>query len=127
MRKQFELPEDDIEYLDSLGLEWETVIISGEHWLYIYKFIIPVGYNCKEATLAIRIGAYPQAKLDMAYFNPPLNRGDGKMINALTPLNIGGVMYQQWSRHYSWRDGLDSLVTHLSRISVWLTNELIKR
>ena len=127
MRKQFELPEDDVEYLDSLGLEWETVIISGEHWLYINKFLIPVGYNCKGATLAIRIGAYPQGKLDMAYFNPPLSRSDGKGINALTPLNIDGVMYQQWSRHYGWRDGIDSLVTHLARISFWLTNELIKR
>ena len=127
MRRQFELPEDDEEYLDSCGLDWETVIVGNERWLFTYKFLVPTGYHTREVTMAIRVNAYPQGKLDMVYFNPPLRRSDGQMICALSPLNINGVTYQQWSRHYDWRDGIDSLVIHLSRIQVWLNNEFIKR
>lgn len=127
MRRQFELPEEDEEYLNSLGLEWETVRVANEQWLFIYKFPIPEGFHDTESTLAIRIAAYPQGPLDMAYFNPDLIRKDGKVINAVTPLSIDGVNFQQWSRHYKWRDGLDSLITHLAQIPFWLTKEFSKR
>ncbi len=127
MRKQFELPEEDAEYLDSCALCWETIIVVNEHWLFISDFPIPNGFSLKKATLAIRIGGYPQSKLDMAYFSPPISRLDGKPINALTPIDIDGVRFQQWSRHYDWRDGIDSLVTHLAQVPYWLNNEFKKR
>lgn len=127
MRREFELPEEDEEYLNSLGLEWETVRVSNEQWLFINKFSIPAGFSYAEPTLAIRIAAYPQGPLDMAYFSPHLSRKDGKVIQAVTPLIIAGVNFQQWSRHYKWRDGEDSLVTHLAQIPFWLTKEFSKR
>ena len=127
VRRQFELPEEDEEYLDSYGLDWETVIVVNEHWLFVNNFPIPDGFNHKNVILAIRIAGYPQSKLDMVYFSPPLSRLDGKSINALTPIVIDGVNYQQWSRHYRWRDGIDSLVTHIAQVPYWLNNEFKKR
>lgn len=127
MRKQFELPEEDTEYLDSYGLDWKTIIVVNEHWLFINNFPIPKGFNLKKATLAIRIAGYPQSKLDMVYFSPALRRLDGKTINALTPIVIDGANYQQWSRHYVWRDGIDNLITHLAQVPYWLNNEFKKR
>ena len=127
MRRHFELPEEDEEYLDSFGLDWETVITTNVHWLFIHKFPIPDGFNHIKATLAIRIAGYPQGPLDMAYFNPPLGRKDGQTINALSPIVIDGENFQQWSRHYKWRAGEDSLVTHIAQIPHWLTKEFSKR
>lgn len=123
-RRQFRLPEEDELYLGSLGLRWETAIINGTRWLFIHNHPVPVGYRQETATMAIRIeGGYPPGALDMAYFLPHLVRTDGKAIHAATPLPIGGVVFQQWSRHYPWREGIDCLSTHYLRVKGWLDVE----
>ncbi|GAD58607.1 hypothetical protein MBEBAB_0857 [Brevundimonas abyssalis TAR-001] len=70
---------------------------------------------------------YPPGQIDMAYFDPPLARVDGKAINNLSALAIDGRTFQQWSRHYAWRSGVDTLATHLRRVRGWLTHEFRKR
>lgn len=124
LRRQFVLPDDDVEFLNGLGLDWETIIDNGVQWLLLIGFSIPPGYNVTRATLAIRIvPGYPAAALDMIYVNPPLRRTDGAAVRALTPCSIAGIEYQQWSRHYTaanpWRPNTDCIATHLHAAEEW--------
>lgn len=125
LRRQFALPEEDVEYLDALGLSWETIIEGQVGWVLIHAFPLPSGFNQSKVTLAIRIVAnYPGAALDMIYVSPPLARSDGKAIGALSPFSLDGKVFQQWSRHYTaanpWRVGIDSLGTHVHAAEEWL-------
>lgn len=124
-RRVFRLPEDDEDYLNSLGLQWEAIEDSGGRWVLIHAHPLPDGFNHGAATMAIRIEAgYPPAKLDMVYYFPSLGRSNGRDIPALSTQQLDGVTYQRWSRHYEWREGIDCLATHHWRIKEWLTDEL---
>jgi hypothetical protein len=129
-RRAFRLPEEDEEYLNSLGLPWETLhgIVGRENvrWLLIHNYSVPFGYNHGQVTKAIKIEpGYPPGKLDMVYFFPALSRNDGKpIIRSQSTVTIDENTFQRWSRHYTWREESDSLLTHLLRVKEWLTNEL---
>jgi hypothetical protein len=131
LRRQFTLPEEDMEYLDSLGNAWEA-IENGGRWLLVHDFKVPDGYNHKEVTLTMRIeGGYPTAQIDMIYVHPALARIDGQPIGALAQMIIDGKAYQRWSRHRTgqnpWRPGLDNLSTHIPLAEFWFKQEFIKR
>lgn len=124
-RRDFNLPEEDTAFLNSLGLPRETVKDGKALWVFVHKFPIPEGFNVAEAILAIRIpGGYPPAKLDMACFSPALSRANGGAIPALSPITIDKGSFQQWSRHYDWREGVDSLASHYRHVQQWLVEEL---
>lgn len=124
-RRAFDLPEEDTEFLNSLGLVWETVKNADVRWLLIHEHPIPSGFNVSKATLAIKIeGGYPPAKLDMAYFLPGLSKVSGTAIPNLSAATIDEKQFQQWSRHYEWREGVDDLAVHYRRIEQWLLEEL---
>lgn len=132
MRRQFQLPEDDIIFLETQGLEWETVTDQGMHWVILRNYPVPPGYQTGNTTVAVKIEAgYPRTGLDMAYFHPPLVRRDGQPIGAISPQQIDGRAFQRWSRHRTasnpWREGIDDLSTHLSMVSFWFEQEFIKR
>lgn len=127
MRREFELGSDDVQALQAFGHPWETIRSGPARYVLIHNHPVPAGYNHREAMVAIRIDTYPPGPLDMAYFFPSLARSDGKTINNLTTVAIDGQTYQQWSRHYGWRSGIDTLGSHLRRIRSWLTHELNKR
>lgn len=126
-RQSFTLPDEDEETLEKMGLQWETLTQPGM-WLLIYDYPIPDGYNVSTATLALKITpSYPASEIDMAYFNPPLSKNNGKGISAATPLAIDGKNFQQWSRHRKpgeWVAGVDNIATHLSLVDNWLINDL---
>lgn len=124
-RRAFDLPEDDVEFLNSLGLLWETVNDGEVRWLLIHDFPIPPGFNTAKAVLAIKIvGGYPPAKLDMAYFSPALSKSNGSGIPNLSGVAINKEEFQQWSRHYDWREGIDTLAIHYRRVEQWLLDEM---
>jgi hypothetical protein len=124
-RRAFDLPEEDTEFLNTLGLVWETVKNAEVRWLLIHEYPIPSGFNVSKAMLAIKIeGGYPPAKLDMAYFLPSLSKVRGTTIPNLSAASIEDKQYQQWSRHYEWREGIDDLAVHYRRIEQWLLDEL---
>jgi len=123
-RRDFRLPEDDEDYLNTLGLRWETVVERGVRWVILHDHPLPAGYTAKTVTIAIRIeGGYPPGKLDMAYFLPPLARADGVAIRKTEMHNIDGGTYQRWSRHYPWREVIDTFATHHLHIKDWLEAE----
>jgi uncharacterized phage-like protein YoqJ len=131
MRRQFQLPSDDHEYLEALGKDWEAVIDAQNQWVIVGGFDVPNGYNHQAVSVALRLPAtYPDVQIDMAYFFPDLARADGKQINALSPLALDGKTWQQWSRHRAadgWRPGIDNIETHLLYVRAWLESELKKR
>ena len=129
LRRDFKLPEEDVDCLDALRLTWETVAEGGTKWLIIHGHSIPGGYNHGSADLALRIPpSYPDDQIDMVYFRPALALANGKTIRQLSTLTIDGKTYQQWSRHRTaanpWRPGLDNVGTHLLQVDDWLRREL---
>lgn len=129
MRKQFKLPEADDEFLAETGLQWELVRNGGLNWLIIHKYPVPKGYNQLHVSLALMIPAgYPDAEIDMVYFNPALARADKGAIRALTSQSIDGKSWQRWSRHRTgvnpWRPGVDDVQTHLRLVDEWLRREI---
>jgi len=132
MRRQFQLPEHDVIFLDGLGLQWETIIDRGMQWVLIHEYPVYNGYNQKKVSVAIKIETgYPRAPIDMAYFFPHLSRLDGKPIKAISIQPIDGKQFQRWSRHRTgqnpWREGIDDLATHLGLVSFWFEQEFIKQ
>lgn len=132
MRKDFQLPEEDVIFLDRTGLSWETITDNNMQWVIVHNFPVLSGYNHEMVSVAIKIETgYPRTQLDMAYFYPSLQRLDGKTINALCNQVIDGKQFQRWSRHRTavnpWREGIDDLSTHMALISFWFEQEFIKQ
>lgn len=131
MRHNFELLQDDLRYLESLNLPYETVLEAGVRKVLIHGFPIPKGYNVDKASVFVCLQpGYPDTQIDMAYFSPELSRADGKAIGALSLLAFDNKNWQQWSRHRTvasaWRMGEDNLSTHMSLVADWLNQELVK-
>lgn len=132
LRREFKLPSGDTEYLDGLGLPWETIKpVTGGQWLLIHDWKIPVGYNTGTAIVALIIDAsYSDTQIDSVYFHPPLTRMDGKSINNLGEMSLDGKAFQFWSRHRTannpWKSGVDDIASHLALVTEWLTREFTK-
>ena len=125
MRREFRLPAEDEEYLDSTGLDWETIVEGGLRWLILLDRPVPAGYTVTKSHTALLIQpGYPDAELDMVYFDPPVSRADGGPIGALATQQIQGRSWQRWSRHRTpqnpWRPGVDAIPTHLVLVDHWL-------
>jgi len=124
-RRQFNLPAEDVEWLEALGLAWETVIEGSVQWLFVVGWKLPVGFTSSAVTLGVRVvPSYPAGALDMVYVHPPLARIDGRGIPAVSECAVDGRTYQQWSRHYTatnpWRPDIDSVATHLLAADEWI-------
>jgi len=131
-RREFDVPEEDREYLDSrLGLEWEAVREGEIRRVVVRRFSIPGGYNVAEADLFLRIEAsYPDTQIDMVYFSPGLTLTNGRSINNLSGEPFDGKTWQRWSRHRTqenpWIAGVDNIERHLLLVREWLERELRK-
>ena len=136
MRRQFPLPEEDVEFLEAHESTWETLQEGGSRgnrrWLLLHDIAVPEGYSHSEVTVALMIPpGYPDAALDMAYVYPALSRKDGVTIPNLTKQQIGDQSFQRWSRHrtrqHPWRMGEDDIGTHLALVQDWFDREFEKR
>lgn len=132
MRRQFDLPSFDAQYLGTTGLEWETIIEGDGRWLLLHGWPVREGYNVDRVLVALQIPpGYPDAQIDMAYFFPRLSRKDGQPINNLSDHNLDGKVFQRWSRHRTgeapWRAGEDDVSSHLVLVDDWLAREFEKR
>jgi len=131
LRRDFELPEEDLNFLERLGLPWEAVNEGTVQRVVIYGHKLPNSYEPTYADLNVRIErTYPDTQIDMVYFFPALVRSDGRAIKAVCSDRFDGKDWQRWSRHRTpqnpWRPGIDSLETHMILVSEWLKQELGK-
>lgn len=130
IRRDFLLPEEDVDFLDSLGLLWEAIGNHPGNWIIIHDYPIPLGYNVQKAEVALSIvGTYPAAQIDMAYFFPPLVKDTNRIINNVFEQPLDQRKFQGWSRHRKpgeWRPGVDNIATHLCLVDNWLANDLLR-
>lgn len=133
MRREFQLPGEDVRFLDSLGLPWEAIIQGSDRWVLIHEHPLPGGYNHQRVTVAVLIsGGYPESPLDMFFLHPAVARADGVTIPASEVRQaLDGKNFQRWSRHRPgdepWRPGVDNLETHLVLIRDAFADEFTKR
>lgn len=138
LRRQFALPEDDVELLDACGLPWETVVLmeNGQRalWLFVPDVPVPRGLEARDkpgvpldtATMGFRVTGYPGANLDMVYLYPPLARVSRSPIGALSDLQLDGRTFQQWSRHYAFDPATNTLFGHFRTAQTWLEKEAVR-
>lgn len=131
MRKQFNLPSEDQEWLDMQGLRYELVLEGAILRVVLYDMSVPVGYNHPKTDVNVRIDAgYPDTPIDMVYFSPALIKFNGVPPKAITDDPFDGKPWQRWSRHRTaanpWRPGVDNLETHFVLVQDWLEKELVK-
>jgi Prokaryotic E2 family E/Multiubiquitin len=129
-RREFDLPAEDVVFLDSLDLRWEAVGDGGSLWIIIYGVTLPPGYSVSVTDVAIQITpGYPTSHLDMAYYSPAIARADGRAIpNADSKQPLDGKSWQRWSRHRlgasAWKPGIDNLESHFEFMQQWLAREI---
>lgn len=127
--RDFALLEVDEQYLDALGLVWETEN-SGHRWLIIHDYPLPAGYSASRVTLALDIPPnYPQTQIDMFYVYPVVRLSAGRAITAAqTQVAIRGRSFQRWSRHRGpgskWNPTADNVVTHLALVETAFAKEV---
>lgn len=130
-RADFDLPSEDMEWLEDKGLRYERVLEGRTMRVIVYDYPVPDGFNVAKVDINVRIEPnYPDTQIDMAYFYPPLSRRDGRQIRALSSDTFDGKNWQRWSRHRTpanpWRPGIDNLGTHFALIESWLERETTK-
>lgn len=141
MKRDFYLPEKDRDYLDNLGLKYETVKSDNYRFGYNNMFVIIYGYfinqdyykvekggNNVDVLLQIPSG-YPSSQIDMASFYPHLQRVDKKSIpNIHHFYDVKKRNWQTWSRHRSglavWDPEIDFIGTHMEYVESFLQKEI---
>jgi hypothetical protein len=131
LSQAFALPAGDQRYLEGLGLQWECIKDRNTQWLIVHEWQTAEGYNHHQVNVALLIPPlYPDAPIDMVYFDPPLSRTDGRAIGALSSCPIRQTNWQRWSRHRTqqnpWRPGVDDVASHLALVDDWLRREFEK-
>ena len=125
MRRHFRLPEEDEQYLQALGLDWETVREGSHLWLLLHSWPILEDFTPDHVLTGMAIAStYPDTQIDMIYFHPELRLVDGRQILKITNQDFDGKCWQRWSRHRTpqnpWRRGIDNLEMHLYLVRMWL-------
>ena len=115
------LPEIDNAFLTERGIAHEIVIESGMTCIVIPQWPLPEGFDRAAADLLVRLRpGYPDVPPDMWWFDPPVQRADGKTLPATdTREHYMGRTWQRWSRHFSgeqWKSGVDCLESYLALI-----------
>jgi hypothetical protein len=128
-RRLFGLLGEDVEYLDRLGLRWETVVEEGRRWLLVRDYPLPPGFTAAKSDIAFEIPpTYPQTQLYGFYFNPPLALASGRTIPST---QLSGVIDRRsfvgWSRYrpgQPWNPDADNVVTQFALAEACLLKEV---
>lgn len=131
MSVEFNLPAEDVDFLNATGFIWELSIENNVKRVVIKDYPVCQGFNLGKVDVYFRIeSTYPDTQIDMAYFHPPLARTDGVALKAIANDHFAGKTWQRWSRHRTeknpWRPGVDGVETQLALVDNWLKKELAK-
>ncbi|MGJ8619757.1 MAG: E2/UBC family protein [Methylophilaceae bacterium] len=130
LRRGFHLPEEDVEFLNSLNLTWEAIQDGNIRCVVLYGFLLPQPFLPEKVNLKIKIphDYTSGAALDMFFTDVMVKRSDDICIPRLTESSVfDGKRWWQWSRHYPasvrWRSGVNSLITHICYVQQILEEE----
>lgn len=137
----FQLPEEDQEYLDAKGIQYELLVetLPGgqeRHGVVFRGFLVPPNLriiangslaSCERCDLLVVVPhGYATTKLDSFYTSLHLKRPDGTdPKNATGQELLFDAKWQFWSRHLvdsDWRVGIDGFSTYLQYIISELRN-----
>lgn len=132
---KFKLPAKDVEYLNSLGVKWDSGSEDYESYVIIYDVGIDTNYyridgaSDKVNILFMLPSGYPNTQIDMSSFYPDLSRTDGQNIPNLHRFyNVKGFEWQTWSRHRTggeyWNPETDGIASHLAYTDLFLQREV---
>lgn len=123
------LPDSDLEYLESKGLDFEVQLEGNMISLVIKGFELPAGYQPSEVDLLLRLPLqFPEVPPDMFWTDPVIsyaNGGTPSQTQVREP--YVGRTWQRWSRHFGrsrWRTGTDDLRSYLRLIRATLEKEI---
>ena len=132
----FQLLPKDHQYLDALGLKWETVIEhdatagATRRWLLIHDYPLLEGFSQSKVQLGLEIVPdYPAAQIDMFYFLPFVSLANGQEVaSTQVRATIKGATFQGWSRHRNgasaWDPNSDCVQTQLALVESCMLKEL---
>lgn len=123
------LPEADLRFLTSLGLEYEVTTEAAMNCIVFRSWPLPAGYATDSADLLVRLPAgYPDTAPDMWWFAPAVTLAGGDLPPATEVVEPHvGQTWQRWSRHLQpgqWRSGIDGLQTYLALVATDLASHV---
>lgn len=123
------LPDDDAEYLEEKGFDYEAHLEGGMITLIIRDFELPDGYEPRRVELLLRLHPqFPQVAPDMFWTLPVVSHANGARPQATEIMeSFQGRSWQRWSRHFTtaqWRPDRDNLRTYLRLIRTVLEREV---
>lgn len=126
------LSDNDLEYLESKGLDFEAKLENNMISLVIKEFALPEGYQPSKVDLLLRLPVqFPQAPPDMFWTDPIVSYANGGTpTQTQMRQNFMGRSWQRWSRHFSqsrWRPGTDDLRSYVQLIRSTLEREVRAR
>lgn len=118
------LLDDDREYLDRLGEKYTVTRVDApdnryELQIVLEEYELPPKYTPTQVRLLVRqLPGYPEVGMDMFWTSPTVflagttQRPDRADVYKDNP----GRQWQRWSRHGTWRAGIDCLETFLAAV-----------
>lgn len=124
------LPPVDAQYLAERGIAHTLTTESGMQCVVLPSFDLPPGYNRASSDLLLRLHAgYPDVPPDMWWFDPAIQRADGKPIPQTHLIeHYLRRSWQRWSRHLpagQWRSGIDGIESYLALIRRELARSVV--
>lgn len=115
------LPQVDLTHLAERGAKYSVTPESNMICVVLQGYVLPAGYDRPQSDLLLRLSpGYPDVPPDMWWFDPPVRRADGRVIQATDCVESHlGRVWQRWSRHFSagqWRSGIDCLESFLALV-----------
>jgi Prokaryotic E2 family E len=115
------LPPVDEEYLEARAPGSIVSLDGGMICVLIPSLQLPQGFTVSGSNLLLRLSpGYPDVPPDMWWFEPAIQRIDGRPITATESQEQHlGRVWQRWSRHLNpgqWRSGIDSIESYLALV-----------
>lgn len=114
------LLDEDRAFLGRKGWEVEVTLSGNERFIVVHGYKFPEKYTPSSADLLVKQpSGYPESGMDSFWTCPDITLAatGEKPQSAHNYETILGQQWQFWSRHGSWRPGIDTLETFFASIN----------